>query len=126
MKYSVFNWKIKNFNEKIYPFYFIRIIIFFNNRNTPALMSIIFDGWGTMAPSGSAAWLYSWHWRKQWYPILVLAWSSKRCEDSFLLNGFLPLKVYNDLTKPAKFKIELHRKGGVYGLINISAGRPPN
>jgi hypothetical protein len=42
---------------------------------------------------------------------------------SKLLNGFFPLKVYKDLTSASateKLKTELHRVGGVYGLVNIS------
>ncbi len=44
-------------------------------------------------------------------------------KESYLLLGVLPIKVYKDLTRRAfaeKFKIELHRVGGVYGLVNIS------
>jgi group I intron endonuclease len=45
-------------------------------------------------------------------------------KESYLLLGVLPLKVYKDLTKPEKLKIELHSiesvGGGVYGLLNIS------
>lgn len=42
-------------------------------------------------------------------------------EEYFLLFSFLPLKVYRDLKQPENFKAELHRIGGVYGLVNISA-----
>ena len=38
----------------------------------------------------------------------------------FLLFSFLPLKVYRDLKQPENFKAELHKIGGVYGLVNIS------
>nr|UEX92947.1 hypothetical protein [Marasmiellus scandens] len=41
-------------------------------------------------------------------------------DETFLLYSFLSVKVYKDLTKPQDFKIELHRLGGVYGLVNIS------
>src|ERR1700753_3840332 len=43
--------------------------------------------------------------------------------SSTILTGFLPLKIYKDLTSTStteKLKIELHRVGGVYGLVNIS------
>ena|SRR5882757_3840156 len=33
--------------------------------------------------------------------------------------GILPLKVYKDLNNPDKFRSELHRIGGVYGLVNV-------
>src|SRR6266849_800592 len=42
---------------------------------------------------------------------------------STLLTGFLPLKIYEDLTNATatdKIKTDLHRVGGVYGLVNIS------
>jgi hypothetical protein len=32
--------------------------------------------------------------------------------------GIIPLKTYKNLSFPDKFKSELHRVGGVYGLIN--------
>ena len=41
-------------------------------------------------------------------------------EEYFLLFSFLPLKVYRDLKQPENFKAELHKIGGVYGLVNIS------
>lgn len=41
--------------------------------------------------------------------------------DKYLLfSSLLPLKVYKDLNKPEKFKVELHKLGGVYGLVNMS------
>lgn len=60
---------------------------------------------------------------------IITCWFEENCvtyyliwlktEKSFLLSSFLPIKVYKDLTKPEKFKDELYRKGGVYGLVNI-------
>ena len=47
-------------------------------------------------------------------------WNENVVTEFYLLSGFLPVKVYKDLTSPDKFKIELHRVGGVYGLVNIS------
>ena len=37
-----------------------------------------------------------------------------------LCAGILPLKVYKDLINPDKFRSELHRIGGVYGLVIVS------
>jgi len=37
-----------------------------------------------------------------------------------LANGFIPIKVYEDLSQPKNLKSELYRMGGVYGFINIS------
>ncbi len=41
-------------------------------------------------------------------------------EKSFLFSSLLPLKVYKDLNNPEKFKDELHKLGGFYGLVNMS------
>jgi hypothetical protein len=38
---------------------------------------------------------------------------------NILCAGILPLKVYKDLNNPDKFRSELHRIGGVYGLVNV-------
>jgi len=46
--------------------------------------------------------------------------SSQRDVEIFLLSSYLPVKVYRDLNQPEKFKVELHKVGGVYGLVNIS------
>ena len=35
-----------------------------------------------------------------------------------IIAGIIPLKTYKNLSFPDKFKSELHRVGGVYGLIN--------
>jgi hypothetical protein len=34
-----------------------------------------------------------------------------------IIAGLIPLKTYKNLSFPDKFKPELHRVGGVYGLI---------
>lgn len=47
-------------------------------------------------------------------------WNENVVTEFYLLSGVLPLKVYKDLKTPDKLKIELHRVGGVYGLVNIS------
>lgn len=50
-------------------------------------------------------------------------------ENSYVFSGLMPLKIYKDLTTPArreKFKTELHRIGGVYGLVKISADPATN
>lgn len=36
------------------------------------------------------------------------------------LSVLIPIKIYSDLTSPDKYKLELYKKGGVYGIINIS------
>jgi hypothetical protein len=40
--------------------------------------------------------------------------------EYFSILNIIPVKVYTDLTMPENFKTEVHRIGGVYGLINIS------
>jgi group I intron endonuclease len=40
--------------------------------------------------------------------------------ENYLFSGVLPIKIYKNLTTPEVFKCELHRIGGVYGLVNIS------
>ena len=35
-----------------------------------------------------------------------------------LVAGIIPLKIYKNLSRPENFRSELHRIGGVYGLIN--------
>jgi group I intron endonuclease len=35
-----------------------------------------------------------------------------------IIAGIIPLKTYKNLSFPEKFRSELHRVGGVYGLIN--------
>ena len=35
-----------------------------------------------------------------------------------IIVGIIPLKTYKNLSFPENFKSELHRVGGVYGLIN--------
>jgi len=40
-------------------------------------------------------------------------------ENFCLLSGILPLKVYNNLYNPDKFRKEINKIGGVYGLVNI-------
>ena len=35
-----------------------------------------------------------------------------------MLAGFIPLKTYKNLSLPENFRLDLHRVGGVYGLIN--------
>lgn len=37
---------------------------------------------------------------------------------NLIIAGIIPLKTYKNLSFPDKFKSELHRVGGVYGLIN--------
>lgn len=39
---------------------------------------------------------------------------------------FLPLKFYNDLSSIDKYKFDLYKKGGVYGIINISGNSKQN
>jgi len=39
---------------------------------------------------------------------------------STLAKGFIPIKIYEDLSQPENFKSELYRMGGVYGFINVS------
>ena len=55
-----------------------------------------------------------------WLSCATLPLSRLGSDESFLLYSFLPVKVYKDLTKPEEFKIEIHKLGGVYGLVNIS------
>jgi group I intron endonuclease len=40
-----------------------------------------------------------------------------------LITSILPLKIYKNLAEPEKFKSELHKVGGVYGLVNITASK---
>jgi group I intron endonuclease len=40
-------------------------------------------------------------------------------KEIFLFSGILPIKIYKDLSSPDKFRSELHRVGGVYGLVNV-------
>lgn len=41
--------------------------------------------------------------------------------DNFIfMCGIIPLKIYGNLTKPENFRSELHKVGGVYGIVNIS------
>ena len=47
-------------------------------------------------------------------------WNENVVTEFYFLSWVLPVKVYKDLTSPENFKIELHRVGGVYGLVNIS------
>jgi group I intron endonuclease len=42
---------------------------------------------------------------------------------NILCAGILPLKVYKDIKNPDKFRSELHRIGGVYGLVNVSKSK---
>jgi len=35
-----------------------------------------------------------------------------------IIADFIPLKTYKNISFPYNFKSELHRVGGVYGLIN--------
>jgi hypothetical protein len=37
-----------------------------------------------------------------------------------MIAGILPLKIYKNLSSPENFRSELHRVGGVYGLINTN------
>jgi group I intron endonuclease len=37
-----------------------------------------------------------------------------------MIAGILPLKIYKNLSSPEDFRSELHRVGGVYGLINTN------
>lgn len=34
--------------------------------------------------------------------------------------GILPIKIYDNLTNPENFRSDLHKVGGVYGIVNIS------
>ena len=36
------------------------------------------------------------------------------------VSAFVPIKIYNDLSSIKKYKYDLYKKGGVYGIINIS------
>jgi hypothetical protein len=39
-------------------------------------------------------------------------------KEYYSILGIFPIKVYKDLTRPEKFKTELHRVGGVYGCFS--------
>jgi hypothetical protein len=54
------------------------------------------------------------------YFLIVETLNNNLFKEFYSLLGVFPIKVYKDLTRPAKFKIELHKVGGVYGLVNIS------
>ena len=34
--------------------------------------------------------------------------------------GIIPIKIYDDLKNPNNFRSDLHKVGGVYGIVNIS------
>ena len=34
--------------------------------------------------------------------------------------GIIPIKIYDDLTNNKNLRSDLHRVGGVYGIVNIS------
>jgi hypothetical protein len=36
------------------------------------------------------------------------------------MSGIIPLKIYDNLTNNENLRSDLHRVGGVYGLVNIS------
>ena len=33
---------------------------------------------------------------------------------------FFPIKIYDDLTNNKNLRLDLHRVGGVYGIVNVS------
>jgi hypothetical protein len=37
-----------------------------------------------------------------------------------IMSGIIPLKIYDNLTNNENLRSDLHRVGGVYGLVNIS------
>ena len=39
---------------------------------------------------------------------------------NLMVAGFIRLKTYKDLSSPENFRSDLHRVGGVYGLINTA------
>ena len=54
------------------------------------------------------------------YFLIVETVNNNLIKECYSLLGVLPIKVYKDLTRPENFKIELHKLGCVYGLVNIS------
>ena len=54
------------------------------------------------------------------YFLIVETVNNNLIKECYSLLEVLPIKVYKDLTRPENFKIELHKLGGVYGLVNIS------
>lgn len=41
--------------------------------------------------------------------------------DVSIICGFLPIKIYDNLTNHENFRSDLHKVGGVYGIVNVSA-----
>jgi hypothetical protein len=39
------------------------------------------------------------------------------------LSGIMPIKFYDNLASPENLRSDLHRVGGVYGIINISENK---
>lgn len=39
------------------------------------------------------------------------------------MSGILPVKIYKNLSSLNKFRSDLHRVGGVYGIVNILNSR---
>ena len=42
---------------------------------------------------------------------------------NLIIAGIIPLKTYKNISFPDKFISELHRVGGVYGLINTYSSK---
>ena len=40
--------------------------------------------------------------------------------NNLILCGIIPIKIYDDLKNPNNFRSDLHKVGGVYGIVNIS------
>lgn len=53
------------------------------------------------------------------YLLKVLFLSNK--DNLVIMCGILPIKIYDNLTNYKNFKPDLHKVGGVYGIVNISA-----
>jgi len=45
---------------------------------------------------------------------------------NLIIAGIIPLKTYKNISFPDKFISELHRVGGVYGLINTYSSKKIN
>jgi hypothetical protein len=41
-------------------------------------------------------------------------------EYFIVMCGILPIKIYDNLTNTENFRSDLHKVGGVYGIVNIS------
>jgi hypothetical protein len=41
-------------------------------------------------------------------------------EYFIIMCGILPIKIYDNLTNTENFRSDLHKVGGVYGIVNIS------